>query len=83
MLAKGRVRSTGGHAYRQVIEGIWEVWDRRNNSERCCDCGLVHKFSLRVTGKRRRIEAKYHRDDKATKAFRKRNGIRILKKKNI
>ena len=74
-----------GVRYEQVFEDEWEqVALSQEEREMCCDCGLVHRVRYRlrpiarVSGAVRHIlEMKTRVDKKATRAYRKRHGIKI------
>lgn len=75
------------HAERGIMEfakpkrGEWVQPIKRGYRLACCDCGLVHILNFRVVkyadGKRVKIQFQAFRDDKETKALRKKERIRV------
>ncbi len=67
--------------YSAVVEGEWTEMRMRGHREQCCDCGLIHRIDYRILtkGKRRELQFRCWRDDKATGKIRRRAGIVVLK----
>lgn len=55
--------------YYHVLDGEWIVVTKRGFREQCCDCGLVHRLTFRVTPNGR-IEIRTVRDTRATNGAR-------------
>ena len=60
----------------QIHDGLWYAVAHGEPpyTEECCDCGLVHIQEWKVENAR--IYFRYRRNEKATKAARKRRGIK-------
>lgn len=59
----------------QIVDGAWYAAGHGGEPllEECCDCGLVHRIRYKIENGR--VWYQYARDEKATKAARKRRGI--------
>ena len=62
----------------QIHEGVWYVVAHGGSpcTEECCDCGLVHDQEWKIENGR--IYFRYSRNEKATRAARKRRGIKTF-----
>ena len=62
-----------GRIYEDVTAGQWVYPKRKGYRMQCCDCGLVHAVDFRIVkyGKRRKIEWRMFRDNRATAAVRR------------
>lgn len=66
----------------QVYDGEWIRPIRKGYQVECCDCGLVHSFNFELIkkGNGKIIIFQAFREDKETKAIRKKKGIKVLRK---
>lgn len=66
---------------RNTVEQGGEIVYRHDTGQEleCCDCGLVHFVVVKVKGKKATL--KFLRDDLETRKGRKKNKIKIKKKK--
>lgn len=59
--------------------GEWVQPVKRGYKLACCDCGLVHTVNFRIIkyagGKRAKVQFQVFRDERATKALRKKERI--------
>lgn len=61
--------------------GEWVQPVKRGYKLACCDCGLVHTVNFRIIkyagGERAKVQLQVFRDERATKALRKKEGSRV------
>ena len=55
--------------YEDLAEGKWVTPFRNSYKASCCDCGLVHRFDLRV--RKGKIQYRAYRDNRATGQIRR------------
>ena len=58
--------------YTEPNEGEWVQPIRKGYKLACCDCGLVHRMDFRIVGnKRKKIQFRVFRDNRATGQMRR------------
>lgn len=65
--------------FEEPAAGEWVQPVKKGYKLACCDCGLVHAVNFRIIkyagGKRAKVQLQAFRDERATKALRKKEGI--------
>lgn len=64
--------------YRQMFDGEWRYFPRTEKVA-CCDCGLIHTYRYRT--RKGYLQRQAVRDVRATRARRKRLGIKMPKRR--
>ena len=65
--------------YDEVTGTEWWALARQGNKVACCSCGLVHTVDYRLNKKKKCIEVRFARDERATAALRRENKRRVEK----